>query len=583
VSDPATPPPTLRDVATLLAEIGILLELTGGDSFRARAFTNAARALDGVEADLPKLAAEDRLATLRGVGQGIASVIREYVLTGESRMHAELRAETPLGMYDLLRVSGLGPKRIHTLHKELGVQDLDSLESAARAGRIEGLPGFGPKTVKGILEGVEFARSSRQLRRYPDALEVAFRLLEWLRELHEVRDAEIAGALRRRLEVVDRIDLVASSDDPAAVLEAFRTRHGALDDGEPSESEAVIRLVDGMVARLRCVKPSELVGAMVWETGNEAHLRALEARAAERGVSVDARGLTAGGKRLRPRREGKLYERLGLHYIEPELREGLGEVELAASGPLPRLVELEDLRGTFHCHTVASDGKATLEEMAEGARERGWSYLGIADHSRTAAYAGGLTLEEVRDQLATIDRLNAAAEDGFRIFKGIESDILVDGRLDYPDAFLREFDYVVGSVHSSFRIGREAMTERVVRAIQHPSLTILGHPTGRLLLSREPYEVDIDAVLEAAASHRVVIEINSDPRRLDLDWRHVRQAATMGILVALNPDAHSVRALDNVAFGINMARKAGLEPRQVLNTWPLDEIIGYLEARKQAG
>ena len=577
--------PSPRDVALFLAEIGTLLELNGRDTFRARAFTNAARALDGSDADLLSLAREDRLVSLRGIGPGIASVVREYVLTGRSEMYEELRAATPIALYDLLRVQGLGAKRIHQLHEALGIEDLDSLEAAASEGKIAALPGFGAKTEAKILAGIEFARSNRQLRRYPEALEIAVRILEWLRERPEVERAEIAGALRRRMEVVDRIDLVAASHECETVLEAFAALHGAHALEADPPGEATLRLSDGITARLRCVVPAEFVAAMVWETGSDAHLRGLEEAAASKGAGLGEAGLIVKGRRARVASESKLYERLGLAYVPPELREGLGEIELAAAGKLPVLVEIEDLRGTFHCHTTASDGKATLEEMAAGARERGWEYLGTGDHSRNAGYAGGLSVEKVRLQHRAIDALNAAlAADGgppLHIFKGIESDILNDGELDYPDEILRSFDYVVGSVHSSFRMAEEEMTQRMIRAIRNPHLTILGHPTGRLLLSRSGYAVDVGSLLEAAAESGVVVEINANPHRLDLDWRDVRRAAELGILIAINPDAHSVTALDHVAFGVGMARKAGLEARQVLNTWPLEEVKEYFAKRKE--
>ncbi|MEX2583861.1 MAG: DNA polymerase/3'-5' exonuclease PolX [Gemmatimonadota bacterium] len=582
--------PSPREVARLLADIGVLLELNGQDSFRARAFTNAGRALEGIDADLLSLAREDKLTTLRGVGGGIAGVISEYVQTGRSEIFEELRAATPLGLYDLLRIPGLGPKRIHTLHSELGVESLDGLERAIDADRVAALSGFGAKTASKIRQGIAFARSARQLRRYPDAIEVAARLLDWLVDQEGVSGAEIVGAVRRRMEVVDRVELVAAAESPAAVLTAFRNLQaaGPSDEAGPDEAapdEAVLTLSDGISARLRCVPPAAFVAVTAWETGSSAHVQELAARATAKGGAFGPDGLAMAGKPIRLKREAELYELLGLEYIPPELREGLGEVERAAAGEIPRLLELDDLQGAFHCHTTASDGKATLEEMAEAARERGWKYLGIADHSRAAAYAGGLTIGQVREQHAAVDALNAGyvKKQGspFRVFKGIESDILPDGSLDYPDDVLREFDYVVGSVHSSFGMPGDEMTKRVVRAVRHPSLTILGHMTGRLLLTRDGYSIDVSAVLEAAADAGAVIEINANPHRLDLDWRHVREAARMGILIAVNPDAHSVKALDHVAFGIHMARKAGLEPRQVINTWDLEEIAEYLAKRKQ--
>jgi DNA polymerase (family 10) len=335
--------------------------------------------------------------------------------------------------------------------------------------------------------------------------------------------------------------------------------------------------------RLRCVDPAGFAAALLWETGSESHLRDLVEHAAAAGIRADAEGFWRGTQRIGAADESALYSAVGLQYLPPELREGLGEVGLAAAGQLPELVELSDLRGTFHCHTTDSDGKATLEEIAAGAAARGWEYLGIADHSRTAAYAGGLSVESLLAQREAIARFNEdLADSSPRLFAGTESDILADGSLDYPDEVLAGLDYVVGSVHSAFRMSREAMTARLIRAVRNPRLTILGHPTGRLLLRREGYAVDLAAVLDAVAEAGVVIEINAHPNRLDLDWREVRSAAARGVLIAINPDAHSVDALDHVAYGVNIARKAGLEPRQILNCWSRKEVEAYFAERKQA-
>jgi DNA polymerase (family X) len=346
------------------------------------------------------------------------------------------------------------------------------------------------------------------------------------------------------------------------------------------------------------VPAEHFVAAVVWETGSDLHLQQLAERATERSLLLDRGGLHRGGEVVRFDTEDELYAALDLEYIEPELREGLGEVGHAASGSLPTLVVPEDLTGTFHCHTTYSDGKATLEQMAEGARARGWRFLGIADHSRNASYAGGLSVERVLTQQAEIDAWNArvAPADGraptakngeegppeVRLFKGIEADILVDGSLDYSDEVLATFDFVVGSVHSSLAMSVEVMTERVVRAVSNPYLTMLGHPTGRLLLTRKGYPLDLERVFAAAAENRVIIEINSDAHRLDLGWREAKAAAEQGILIAINPDAHSVAALDAVVFGVNMARKAGLRPQQIINCWPLERVERYLAERKQA-
>lgn len=581
------------DVARILAEIGTLMELNGRDAFRARAFRAAARGLEGTDADLEALAREDRLTELPGIGKGIAGVVREIVETGRSTPHEELAAATPIGLFELLRVPGLGTKRIHTLYTELGVDSLDALDAAVRAGSVAALPGMGAKTEAKIREGLGFARATRGRRRYPEALEIGIRLLEWLRSHPLVAEAALAGPLRRRMEVVERIDLVAAAEageaheSSAAIAAEFFALNGFLTEPDiDAEGGAEAVLGDGLPVRLRVVPSERYVAAVAWDTGSDAHVAALADRAAERALDLGPAGLLRRGDPVSIPDESALYTELDLPYLPPELREGLGEVEEAVVGEPPRLVEIDDLTGTFHCHTTYSDGKATLTEMAAAAEALGWSYLGIADHSRAAAYARGLPVERLREQRLEIEAWNQArAERGngrFRLFHGIESDILPDGRLDYPDDVLAELDYVVGSVHSSFGMSEDEMTARVVRAVRHPSLTVLGHPTGRLLLTREGYALDVEAVLEAAAEAGVVIEINANPHRLDLDWRYVRRAAAMGITIAINPDAHSVAALEHVAFGVNMARKAGLGPGQVLNCWSLEEVEEYFAGRKQA-
>ncbi len=577
-----------REVAAVLEEIAMLGELTGENPFRIRAFAAAARTLEGTTADLDALARAGELTALPGVGPAIADTIAELLATGRSGQHERLRAEVPVGLYDLLRIPGLGTKRVRTLYAERGIDSLERLEAAARAGEVAALPGFGPRTQHKVLEGLGFVRASAGRRRYPQAMELAVHFLEWLRAHPAVAAAEIAGELRRRMETAAEVDLVAASHGPAAVVDAFLGLRGAEGAAERvDEGRASLRLRDGVRVRVRCVAPERFVAAVAWETGSAAHLEALAARAAERGLRLDADGLRSGGEDVPLPDEEALYAALGLAYVPPELREGMGEVAAAAEGRIPRLVELADLRGTFHCHTTWSDGKATVAEMAEAARGRGWRYLGIADHSPSAGYAGGLASTRVRAQHREIDAWNAAhggsGAERFRLFKGTEADILPDGALDYPDAVLAGFDYVVGSVHSSFGMPERAMTDRVLRAVANPRLTMLGHATGRLLLTREGYAIDVRAVIDAAAEHGVAVEINADPHRLDLDWRHVRYAAERGVLVPVNPDAHSTRGLDNVAFGVNAARKGWLAAPQVLNTWELQAVEEHFAQRKQGG
>lgn len=572
-----------REAAAVLAEIATLSEVLGENPFRSRAFAGAARALETSGANLAELVREGRLTELRGVGEGIAETLRELVEEGTSSLHRRLRDEAPPGLFEVMRVPGLGTKRVRALYAELGVDSLDRLEAEARAGRVADLSGFGAKTQTKILEGVEFARAQRGRRRYPQAMEAAVALLRWLREVPGVAAAEIAGELRRRMETVDCIVLVAASERPDEVRAAFGAIHGASSPEQDGEDGAAVMLSDGLRVRLCCVPPVRFVAATVWETGSEWHLADLATRAAAEGMCLDGHGLWRGSSPVELPDEEALYRALGLAYVPPELREGLGEVAAASAGSLPRLVELADLRGTFHCHTTASDGKATLPEMAEGARARGWSYLGVADHSRSAGYAGGLTPAAVRKQAKEIDAWNRAhggsGAGRFRVFKGTESDILPDGRLDFDEDTLALLDYVVGSVHSSFGLPEAEQTTRIIRAVEHPRLSILGHATGRILLGRAGYAVDVRAVIDAAAEHGVAVEINADPHRLDLDWRHVRYAAERGVLVPVNPDAHSVAGLGNVAFGVNVARKGWLEARHVLNTWPLEEVEVHFASR----
>jgi DNA polymerase (family X) len=577
------------DVAGVLAEIAVLSELNGENPFRARAFAAAARSLEGSDVDLARLAREGKLTSLPGIGSGIAEAIRELVETGRSALYEELRTATPVGLFDVMRIPGLGPKRIHTLHATLGIDSLDSLEAAARDGRLAAAPGFGKKTAQKILDGIDFVRDGMRRRRFPEAYEAALRMLAWLRTRPEVERAEIAGPLRRRMEVIEAIDLVAATDQAGSLAAAFGELNG-VEMAPDSAGCATARLADGFTVRLHCVDPDRWAAALLRATGSDAHLAALADHAAGLGVRLTRDGVEAeaGGQSPPLADEAAVYAALGLPWIAPELREGMGEVALAAAGELPRLVELAELRGTFHCHTVYSDGRASVAEMAEAAAARGWEYLGLADHSQSAAYAGGLTPARVREQQAEIDAWNAARAEAartggsgaFRIFKGIESDILADGSLDYDDDVLASFDYVVGSVHSGFGMSEAEMTARIVRAVRNPYLTILGHPTGRLLLTRGGYPLDVRAVLDAAAEAGVVVEINANPHRLDLDWRHLRYAAERGVLIAINPDAHSVDGLDDVEYGVSMARKGGLDARRILNSWTTAEVEEYLARRK---
>ncbi len=554
-------------IALVLDEIGTLLELHGENMFKARAFQAAARAIERTEQDVTQLAHDGGLESIPGIGPATARVIRELIETGTAQFYQDLRARTPSGFYELLSVPKLGAKRIRQLHEQLGIQSVADLERAARAGEIAKVPGFGGRTQEILLEGIKYVRTTLGRRRLAEALEVGPRLLGFVLALPGVIEAEIVGELRRRLETVDGIDIVAAvkpnSRDQA--LDLFAQLPGTSEAGRIGEDRAFARLSDGFHLRLRCVSEKDFARVVFEETGSAAHIAAVK-------TCGKADGKT----------EIELYENLGLQYVEPELRETGEEVEVAARHELPQLVELEDLRGCFHCHTLYSDGRNTVAEMAEAARKLGWRYLGIADHSKNAGYAGGLSRDDIFRQQEEIDRWNETHGSKLWLFKGIEADILTDGRLDYEDEpdVLESFDFVIGSVHSSFNLPPDAMTARLIRAMQHPALTFLGHATGRLLLSRAGYRIDVEAVMAAAVERGVGIEINADPHRLDLDWRYWRRGKQLGVRTAVNPDAHSTRSLSVVEYGVYMARKGWLEKSDVVNAWTLPAVRKFLRQRK---
>ncbi|MGQ0562621.1 MAG: helix-hairpin-helix domain-containing protein, partial [Gemmatimonadota bacterium] len=527
-------------IALVLKEIGTLLELHGENPFKARAFQSAARAVERIDQAVAALARQGELETVPGIGSATARVIRELIETGTSKYYLDLRARTPSGFYELLAVPKLGPKKIRILHEQLGIDSVADLERAARAGRIAQLKGFGGRTEELLLEGVRYVRGTLGRRRLAEALEVGPRLLGFVASLPGVIEAELVGELRRRLETVDGISMVAAvrPEHVDDVLAAFVALPGLSNALRTDSHSAVGRLSDGFSLRLRCCPPAEFGWKLILETGSQEHVAQLRAQAGERAWVGDERAV---------------YRGLKLPFIEPELRESGAEVEAARRGLLPELVTVSDLRGCFHCHTVHSDGRATVEEMARAAQQRKWRYLGISDHSQHASYAGGLQRAGIERQHAEIDEWNARNGSRVWLFKGIEADILADGRLDYEDeaGLLDSFDFVIGSIHSSFALGQAAQTERLIRAMQNPHLTFIGHMTGRLLLSRAGYPVDVEAVLAAAAELGVAVEINADPRRLDLDWRHWPRAKTLGVRCAINPDAHSARSLDVVAYGVD--------------------------------
>jgi DNA polymerase (family 10) len=579
---------TKDEVADALDEIGLLLELKGENPFKTNAYHNGARALRQLVDDLPARVAAGKLGDIPGIGDALREKITLLVTTGRLPMLEKLRTEVPPGLLELRGLPGLGAKKIKALFDALGVDSLAKLKAACEAGTVAGLKGFGEKTQQKLLDGIAFLGTVGNRVRIDQAYTVGLALLDAVRGFPGVIRAELAGSLRRRRETVKDVDIVSSSAAPGPVLAAFVELPGVMQVVGHGDTKASIVLAthvggDKVVlnADLRVVADDQFAFALNYFTGSKEHNIRLRQRAIDRGLGLNEYALKSDTRSVPAKDERDVYAALGLDYVEPELREDTGEVEAAEKHALPALVKAGDVRGVFHNHTTYSDGTASLEEMALAAKALGFEYFGVGDHSQSLTIARGMSPGTVRKQWAEIDEVNKKLK-GIRILKGIEVDILEDGSLDYDDALLAGFDYVVGSVHSLFQMPGPEMTARVCRALSHPRLTMLGHSTGRLLLRRDAYKIDLDEVLKCAAKHAKMIEINAQPSRLDLDWVHVKKAKALGIPIVINPDAHSPGELALYEYGIDVARRGWLTKADVFNTRSLAEVMKELERRKAA-
>ena len=582
---------TKNEIADVLTEIGTLLELKGENPFKVRAYQTGARALEAIEeTELARLVAEEKLGTVKGFGEALVQKITELHTTGKLEYFEKLKASIEPGLAEMLQIPGLGPKKIRALHDRLGVASIAALSAACAEGKVAALEGFGEKTQEKIVAGIKNREAYGRRHLWGDAWEVSEPIVAGLRALKQVKRAEAAGSLRRGMETVGDLDFLVAATEVAPVVEWFVTRPQVKEVTAKGDTKASVRFESGLQADLRIVPADQFVFALHHFTGSKDHNVQLRGRAQARGLSLSEWGLvpaegegTAKEKaatakaakkpgKEKIKTEADLFKALGLHFIPPELREGLGEIEAAEQGELPRLVEWGDLRGAFHNHTTASDGRNTLAEMAAAADALGWEYLGIADHSKSSFQANGLSEERLLQQVKEIKAFNAEKRVGTHLFAGVECDILPDGRLDYEDAVLAKLDYVVASVHNVITQDEEKMTARIIRAVEHPRTTMLGHLTGRLLLRREGYRVDAGKVIDAAIANHVVIELNASPWRLDMDWRHWRKAAERGLVCAINPDAHETAGLLHVRAGVNAARKGWLTKENVLNTLGLAAV-----------
>ncbi|TVP79244.1 MAG: DNA polymerase/3'-5' exonuclease PolX [Puniceicoccaceae bacterium] len=569
------------EIVEVLEDIAVLLELKGENPFKIRAYATGARALDTMEDDLGAVIGEGRLGSIKGIGSALVDKIETLHATGELEYYTKLRESVAPGLIEMLDIPGLGGKKVKKLHDALGLDSIEGLKRACEAGEVAALKGFGAKSEEKILSGIANRAAYAQRHLWWDARAVAEPILEGLRALPEVERAEAAGSLRRLRETVGDLDFIVASAKPQAVMDWFVGQAGVSEVTAQGTTKSSVRFDSGMQADLRVVPTEQFAFALHHFTGSKEHNVAMRQRALAQGYSLSEWGLAlrseseSESESGRIQTEDQLFGFLGLREIPPELREGMGELEMytiineAGKGDgedtIPPLLEASQIKGVFHNHTTASDGRATLEEMAAGAEAFGWDYLGIADHSKASYQAKGLDDARVLQLIESIRAFNESGESAVHVFSGIECDILPDGSLDLEAATLRALDYTVMSVHSSFGQSEEAMTARVIRAIEHPATTMLGHPTGRILLRREPYKIDLKKVIDAAIANRVIIEINANPHRLDMDWRLWRRAAERGLMCAINPDAHKVEGLAHFEAGVNIARKGAIPPEQILN------------------
>ena len=577
-------------VAAVFVNIATLLELKDENPFKTRAYTNAARALEGLSEPLEKIIADDRLGEVKGIGESMQKKIHELVNTGKLAYYEELKAATPPGLVLMLEIPGLGPKKIKAMHDELKIETIEQLEEACKDGRVAKLKGFGEKTQRNILDGIERRRSYASRHLISDALELSEPLLEALRSHPDVLRCSPAGSLRRHREVIGDIDILASSKNPANVLDFFVKQPGILNVIAKGETKASILLQGGIQSDLRVVSDAEFPFALMYFTGGKEHNIVMRQRAIERGLRLNEYGLfhskteTRDPKLLEAcKTEEEIFGKLGLAYIPPEMREDMGEFKLAEKGEVPRLIEWTDLKGSLHNHSTWSDGHQRTQDIAKAMRELGLAYWGITDHSKASFQANGLDVNRLRQEMKEVKEINEQlAKEGtdFRLLIGTEVDILKDGKLDFPDDVLAELDVVIASIHQSFSQSEEETTNRLIGAARNPYVHILGHLTGRLLLEREPYKLNQHAVIDACAETGTWIELNASPYRFDMDWRFWPYAKSKGVKCVINCDAHRFEHAGFLRLGAGIARKGWLAKDDVLNTLPLKQLMNELGKKR---
>lgn len=569
------------EIAGLFNEIADFLEVKDENPFRIRAYRRGAQALEGLSEDIAAIAARNALQEVPGIGKDLAGKIQEYLSSGKIEYLEALRKEIPAGVIDLMGIHGVGPKTAKLLYEQVGVDSVEKLEELARAHKLAGRPGIKAKTEENILKGIGVWRSGRERMPLGTALVLAEAILGELRKLREISQISPAGSLRRMKETVKDIDILVTSKSPAQIMDVFVGLPNVAEVLAHGETKSSIRVRESIQVDLRVVEPECFGAALQYFTGSKQHNIRVRELAQRQELKVSEYGVfnEKTNRRLAGKTEEEVYEAIGLPFIPPELREDSGEIEAALEGRLPKLVSLEDIRGDLQMHTTWSDGAHPLSDLAVGVRARGYQYMGVTDHSKSATVAGGMNQEQVLQMIAEVRALNKTLK-GFRVLAGCEVDIKGDGSLDFPDEILRQLDLVLVSVHSRFKMSREEMTARIVRAVQHPLVHILGHPTGRLIGERAPYEVDMEAILKAAQAAGTAVEINASPSRLDLNDLHARRAKELGLPIVISTDAHTISQLDYMRFGVSVARRAWLTPADVLNTLPARPLFAWLEKKR---
>jgi DNA polymerase (family 10) len=570
-----------KAISAVLQGVALLLELKGENPFKVKAYSNAARSIDILEEELEKIIREGRLKEMKGIGSALAQHITELVNTGRLKLHEELKSSVPPGHLEMLKIPGLGPRKIGVLYEALDVKTIGELEYACLENRLVELQGFGQKGQEKILQGIQQIKKYQGRYLYGEVIETVEEILRKILAHPKVLRASLAGSVRRKMEVVRNINLVVSALNPQEVLTAFSKLPEVEVVRFRDKTRGRYSLLSGVEVDLRIASDQAFPYQLLEWTGSLSHWNAMCERAKAMGFKLSGGGLRRNGRIISCTGEDGIFDVLGLDSIPPELRENQGEIEAAEIHQLPLLIEDRDIKGVFHVHSSYSDGTNSIKKIARAAKEMGFSYIGLSDHSPTARYAGGLNLEKLEKQWEEVDRVNKEME-GFHIFKGTESDILPDGSLDYDEVVLKKFDFVIASVHSHFNMPLEEMTQRMIKAVRNPYTTMIGHPTGRLLLAREPYAIDMTRLIDEASRFGVLIELNAHPFRLDIDWRLCKYAKEKGVKIAINPDAHDAGGLRDTCFGVGIGRKGWLEPGDILNTMDLEEMKDFLKRKKQS-